>query len=201
MNLQRNINKFGLFAILLLIPALLHSELPDSNIHSQFGENVHVMQVSESIYKFEWGKNGIRNVSELSFDSSEIQNSMLVTESDNFAVVKNGNDTGAGRSIILPLNMNSSEIVYKNAICIDLEKQTIICEFPSQDTVLIVENFINKKKMVLGKNFIPCQTGFARDCLDSLIFVDNRLSFKWITPLKNSVNKNVVLKRYKIRLK
>jgi hypothetical protein len=201
MSSQRYFSKNSLFAILVLIPFLSHSELPYSKVDLQFGENVRVQQVNAKGYKFEWGKNDIRNISELSFDSAEIHHSMIATESDDFVVLKNDVDTGTRRSIILPLNMKSTEIIYENAICIDLENQTIISEVCSQDTVLIIENFINKKKMVLGKNFIPCETGFAHDCLDSLIFYDKRLSFKWITPFKNSVSKNIEMKRYKVRLK
>ena len=72
---------------------------------------------------------------------------------------------------------------------------------PSQDTILIVENFINKKKKVLGHNLIPCQNGYAHDCLDSLVFYDNKRSFKWVTPNKHSIEKDVKLKRYSINLK
>jgi hypothetical protein len=186
---------------LILIPVLSQSEIPDSLTDLHFGEYVHVRQVNEKEYKFEWGKNGIQNISELSFDSSEIHHYMLATESKDFVVIRNDNDSGIRRSIILPLSMKSREIIYENAICIDLVSQTIICEHPSQDTVLIIENFINKKKMVLGNNLLPCESGFAHDCLDSLILYQNKLSFKWITPQKLAADKKIELKRYKIRLK
>jgi hypothetical protein len=193
--------KSSMFALLFLIPAFTYSEPPDNKLNLQFGDFARFFKINEMSYRLEWGKNTIRNVSELIFDTTDIMNCRLATGSDEFTVLKIDGDTGVRKSIILPLNMKSPEIVYKNAICIDLENTTIIIEHPSQDSVLIVENFVNKKKMVLGKNFIPCQTGFAHDCLDSLIFYDNKLSFKWVTPDKYTVDKKVELKRYKIKLK
>jgi hypothetical protein len=199
--IKRITAKRTLFVLLFLIPVLVHSELPDSTLNLQFGDYVHFLKINEMEYRLEWGKNSIRNVSVSTFDSSDILNCKLVTESNEFSVVKIDGDTATRKSIILPLNMKSPEIVYKNAICIDLESQTIIVEHPSQDSILIVENFINKKKKVLGNKLIPCQTGFAHDCLDSLTFYGNKLSFKWVTPHKNSVDKKAEQKRYKINLR
>jgi hypothetical protein len=200
MNSHKNLSIYTLFAILLSIPFLSYCELANSEDSLQFGEFVHALHVNENRYQLVWGKNGFRNISAMSYDSNELRNARLVTESNDFAVIKIDGDPVIRKSIILPLNMKSAEIIYKNAICIDLETQTIISELPSQDTVLIAENFINKKKMILD-NLIPCQSGSAHDCLDSLVLNKNRLSFKWITPQKHSVDKKVELKRFKIRLK
>jgi hypothetical protein len=202
MKIEKKYTRSSLFALLFLIPVLAHSEPSDSKLNLQFGYFAHFFKLSnEMAYRLEWGKDTIRNISVLTFDTTDIINCRLVTESDEFIVLKIDGDTGTRKSIILPLNMKSREIEYKNAICIDLENQTIIIEYPSQDSVLIVENFINKKKMMLGKNFIPCKTGFAHDCLDSLIFYGNKLSFKWVTPDKYTVDKKVGLKRFKINLR
>jgi hypothetical protein len=152
-------------------------------------------------YKLEWGKNDIRNISFATFDSSEILRCNLVTESDEFTVLKIAKDTGTRKSIILPLTRKSQEIQYHNAICVDLEDNTIILENLSQDSILIVENFINKKRIVLGKGFIPCQSGSPHDCIDSLIFYKNDLIFKWVTPCKRCNDRKIELKKFKIRLK
>lgn len=201
MKIENKYLNYRLLALLFLIPVFAYSEPFGDTLNVQLGDFVHFFKINEMAYRLEWGKNNIRNVSELIFDTAEIKNCRLVTESDEFSVLKIDGDTGTRKSIILPLNMKSHEIVYKNAISIDLETQTIIIEIPSQDTVLIVENFINKKKMVAGNHFSPCQTGFAHDCLDSLVFYDNKLSFKWVTPDKHAVDKKVELKRFKINLK
>jgi hypothetical protein len=202
MKIKNKYSKCKFLALLIIIPALAHSELSGDTLNLQFGDFAHFLKINEEMtYRLEWRKNGIQNVSDLTFDTIEIKNCRLAIESDEFVVLKIDGDTGIRKSMILPLIIKSHEIVYKNAISIDLETQTIIIENPSQDTVMIVENFINKKKMVIGKHFSPCQTGFAHDCLDSLVFYDNKLSFKWVTPDKHAVDKKVELKRFKINLR
>jgi hypothetical protein len=193
--------KRTLFVLLFLIAISTNSEPPENTLNLQYGDHCHFFKINETEYRLEWGKNNIRNSSFSTFDSSDILKCNLVTETEEYTVLRLDKDTLIRKSIILPLNSKSQEIQYQNAICADFENRTIILEHTSQDTVLFVENFVTKKKMVLGKGFVPCQSGYAHDCLDSLVFHDNKLIFKWVTPDKHQKDRMVELKRFKIRLR
>lgn len=202
MNSQRITKLRILFALLFLVPFSANSALPPGGeLILHYGDYCQFVKINEMEYTLEWGKNNIKNISLLTFDTMEIRKCTLVMETDEFTVLKITEGPGTKKSIILPLNLKSREIIYQNALCVDLDAKTIILENAAQDTVLIVENFITKKKMVLGKDFIPCRSGFPRDCLDSLVFYNNKLTFKWITPDKHSKDKKIERKKFKISLK
>jgi hypothetical protein len=198
---EKNTMKRNLFGLLFLIAIYANSEPPENLLILQYGDYCHFFKIDETAFRLEWGKNNIRNISVLIFGASDILKCHLVTETDEFTVLKIDNDTGIKKSIILPLTSKSQEIQYQNAVCVDLENKTILLEHPSHDSILTVENFITKKNMILGKDLIPCQSGFAHDCLDSLVFYDNKLIFKWITPDKHHSDKKVELKKFKIKLR
>jgi hypothetical protein len=189
----------NLFTLFLLIPFLANSEPPSGNaLILRYGYYCQFIKVSETEYKLEWGKDSIRNISLSAFDTSEILKCALVAETNDFTVLKINGGIANRKSLILPLNSKSREILYQNAICVDLEDTTILIENPSPDSVLIVENFINKKKIVLGKGFIPCRSGSVRDCIDSLFFYNNDLMFNWITPCKKCKDRKIERKKIKI---
>jgi|WetSurMetagenome_2_1015567.scaffolds.fasta_scaffold234850_1 hypothetical protein len=169
-------------------------------LNLKYGEYCQFVKTDETVYKLEWGKNDIRNLSVMTFDTSEISQCNLVAETDEFVVLKIAGRAGTRKSIIMPLTRKSPEIHYNNAICVDLENKLIIIENPSKDSVLIVEDFINKKKMVIGKGFIPCRDSFPHKCIDSLVFNSNNLSFRWITPDKRQKDKKIEFKEFKINL-
>jgi hypothetical protein len=192
----------NLLALLLLVPFLANSEPPSGDtLILHYGDHCHFIKVNEAEYKLEWGKDSTRNISFSTFDTSEIARCALVAETDEFAVLKISGGTGNKKSIILPLNSKSREIQYQNAICVDLEDTTILLENPSKDSVLVVENFINKKKVVLGKGFIPCRSVSVHDCIDSLVMYKNELMFRWITPCKQCKDRKGERKKFRIDLR
>ena len=76
----------------------------------------------------------------------------------------------------------------------------IIMENLSEDSILIVEKFITGKRMIMGKGFIPCQSDFPHDCIDSSGFLNNDLQFYWITPDKYNEDGKIEFKKFKIKL-
>ncbi len=76
----------------------------------------------------------------------------------------------------------------------------IIMENLSEDSILIVEKFITGKRMIMGKGFIPCQSDFPHDCIDSSDFLNNDLQFYWITPDKYNEDGKIEFKKFKIKL-
>jgi hypothetical protein len=189
-------------ALLLFIACLANSEpSPGGTVILTYGDFSRFVKFNDMEYKLEWGKNNVRNISFSTFDTADILHCTLVTETGEFTVLKIGEGAGGKKSIILPLTRTSREIQYHNAICVDLETTTIILENPSEDSALIIENFINKKKIAVGKGLVPCQSGFPHDCIDSLVFYKNNLSFYWITPDKHHKEKKIEFKKFKINLK
>jgi hypothetical protein len=191
----------------ILVPLLVVAFSANSEVHSdnkltlKYSDFSHFVRISEKEYKLEWGKDTIRNRSFRTFDSSEVVSCRLVTETDEFTILKINGKTGSGISLFLPLDRKSQEIQYQNALCIDLENRMIIIENSSRDSILIVENFLTKKRVVLGKDFIPCRSKTPYDCIDSLFFYNNKLRFQWITPDKQYKDRKIELKKFKIRLK
>lgn len=192
----------NILALLFLIAFSAGSEpLPGNKLILKHGNFCRFFKINEKEYKLEWGKKNIRNISSRNFKSSEILKCNLVLETSEFTILKISESPGTRKSIILPLNRTSQEIQYQNALCVDPENRLIIIEKASQDSILIVENFSNGKKIVLGKDFIPCRSDSPHDCIDSLSFYDNDLLFHWITPDKQHKDKKVELKKFRINLK
>jgi hypothetical protein len=194
----------GFFIFVLLFVCFVNSEPSDPsrgrNLMLQYGKYSHFIQFNKSKYKLEWGNNGIKNISESKFDSIDIWKCYLDTETTEFTFlyIKSGSDTW--RLVILPLNKKSNEIIYWNTLGLDLKNKTIIYEYGVKDSMLIIENFINKKRMAIGKDFTPCQSSFPHYCIDSLVFLNNNLKFQWVTPHKFDKNNKIEFKKYLINL-
>lgn len=132
-----------------------------------------------------WGNDTFTNIS-----TQEIDNYLLDKDKINldwankkFIVLKRNSGSDTWQHIVLQLKPKQEPIFYENSLAFDRENGLVVYESSSvNDTILIAENIITKRKKYLGKNWTKCSSAIHHYCIDSISINNHKLYLEWVTP-------------------